>query len=77
MSVTVAQALATVTNKQIGELQPLGESTHPEILDRLCQSHAERAATPLSVSFVYEEHPITVTHEGEVRIYSPETSEGN
>lgn len=72
VGVTITNAMAAVRDTQIDDLQPLAETVNPELLDQLSRSPSGKTAALLSVSFVYEEHPVLVTHEGEVRIYSPD-----
>lgn len=74
MSVSVAQATAAVTDRRIDELQPLAEIVNAELLDYFFQPPPVRGATPCSLSFVYEGHPITVTRDGEIQIYAPDAA---
>lgn len=74
VGVTVARAVAAATNTPLDELEPLGSAIDSERLDQLFGAYAGRTSGPLVVSFVYDDHPVTVTNEGEIRVYSREAS---
>ncbi|AFZ72973.1 HalOD1 output domain-containing protein [Natronobacterium gregoryi] len=64
-SLRVVDALATVTDTDPLELEPLYHAVDPEALDRLFQEEANGHAT---VRFDYQEHTVEVRGDGTVAV---------
>lgn len=68
--VTVVEAVATVTNQEALEMEPLFDTIDGTALNELVQSARDRGQ-PVEVSFRYQECRVTASSSGSVRVEPP------
>lgn len=64
----IVRAVASITETDPLELEPLGRRIVPEKLDGLFEPMEDQRRKQATVSFPYESHQITVTGAGEITI---------
>lgn len=72
ISVTVINAVAEVTGRDVDRLTPLRDVVNPEALDEAVRPAApvdRQYEGPLSISFEYEGFEITVRRSGQIVLY--------
>lgn len=67
----IVRAVASITDTDPLELEPLGERIIPEKLDGLFAPMDDEVSEQATVSFPYESHQITVNGAGEITISPP------
>lgn len=72
-SLSVVSAVATAAETPAASLPPLYSAVDPDALDDLLRSAASRPKRPVSVSFVYHGHPVTVDETGVVAVRQSES----
>lgn len=70
LSVTVAEAVATVAGTDVTELEPLHYAIDTDALERLFEPRANGLRTGGTVTFEYCDCTVTVTAAGEVVVES-------
>lgn len=73
-SAAVTEHISAMTGREQTDFAPLYETIDPEALDSLIGS-ASRSA-PVSISFEYAGHSVTVRSDGELVIKAPSASIG-
>lgn len=68
LSVTVAEAVATVVGTDVTELEPLHYAINTDALERLFEPRANGLRSGGSVSFEYCDCIVSVTAEGEISV---------
>lgn len=68
LSVTVAEAVATVVGTDVTELEPLHYAINTDALERLFEPRANGLRTGGSVSFEYCDCTVTVSASGEIAV---------
>ena len=73
-SAAVTEHISAMTGREQTDFAPLYETVDPEALDSLVES-SDRS-TPVSISFEYAGHSVTVRSDGELVIKAPGSSIG-
>ncbi|WP_337999197.1 HalOD1 output domain-containing protein [Haloarcula rubripromontorii] len=73
-SAAVTEYISALTGREQTDFAPLYETVDPEALDSLIDS--SNRSTPVSISFEYADHSITVRSDGELVIKAPKSSIG-
>ncbi|MFY4814048.1 HalOD1 output domain-containing protein [Haloarcula argentinensis] len=73
-SAAVTEYISAMTGREQTDFAPLYETIDPEALDSLLDS--PKRSTPVSISFEYAGHSVTVRSDGELVIEAPSSSIG-
>lgn len=73
-SAAVTEYISAMTGREQTDFAPLYETVDPEALDSLIGS--SKRSTPVSISFEYAGHSVTVRSDGELVIKAPSASIG-
>ncbi len=68
LSVTIANAVATVSGEEVTDLDPLHYAIDADALERLFEPRADGVRSAGQVRFQYNGCTVTVTADGEVRV---------
>lgn len=70
LSVAVVDAVATFSNEDVTELEPLHYTINADALERLFEPRADGLRSGGSVTFEYNDCLVTVDADGEIRVES-------
>lgn len=68
LSVTVASAVASVTGRDVTELEPLHYTINTDALERLFEPRPNGLRTGGTVTFEYHDCTVTITADGEITV---------